>query len=68
MSRLFSVCVAALFAANLAPAAGAQPAQSGTVAGIVQDASGAVLPGVTVTLTSQERGVVRSLVTDEHGR
>ena len=68
MSRLFSVCLAALLAAALASAAGAQPAQSGTVAGVVQDASGAVLPGVTVTLTSQERGVVRSMVTDDHGR
>ena len=43
----------------------AQPAQTGTIAGEVHDASGAVLPGVTVTITSQERGFVRSAVTDE---
>ena len=34
----------------------------------MHDASGAVLPGVTVTITSQERGFVRSAVSDETGR
>ncbi len=68
MSRLLSVWVAALLTIALAPMAWAQPAQTGTVAGVVQDVSGGVLPGVTVTLTSQERGVVRSVVTDENGR
>ena len=68
MSRLFSVCFAVLLAAAPAPMAGAQPAQTGTVAGAVADASGGVLPGVTVTITSQERGVTRSTVTDVNGR
>ncbi len=68
MSRLLSICFAALLAVSFAPHAGAQPAQTGTVSGVVVDASGAVLPGVTVTITSQERGVARSTATDELGR
>jgi hypothetical protein len=46
----------------------AQPAQTGTVAGEVKDDTGGALPGVTVTLTSQDRGFSRSTVTDENGR
>jgi outer membrane receptor protein involved in Fe transport len=46
----------------------AQPAQTGTVSGEVQDATGAVLPGVTVTLTSQDRGFARETVSDASGR
>ena len=68
MSKLLSVCVAALLTAAVAPWAVAQPAQTGTVAGVVEDASGGVLTGVSVTITSQERGVTRSAVTDENGR
>lgn len=48
--------------------AGAQPAQIGTISGTVTDDTGAVMPGVTVTITSQERGVTRTGVTDEGGR
>jgi hypothetical protein len=46
----------------------AQPAQTGTVSGVVEDATGGVLPGVTVTITSQDRGFSRSTVTDEDGK
>ncbi|MDP2390456.1 MAG: carboxypeptidase regulatory-like domain-containing protein, partial [Acidobacteriota bacterium] len=46
----------------------AQPAQTGTISGTVMDSSNAVLPGVTVTVTSQDRGFVRSTVTDANGR
>jgi hypothetical protein len=49
------------------PAAG-QPAQTGTVQGDVRDATGGALPGVTVTITSQDRGFSRSTVTDTIGR
>ena len=45
-----------------------QPAQTGTISGQIQDATGAALPGVTVTLTSQDRGFSRSTVSDAHGR
>lgn len=49
-------------------AAWAQPAQVGTLSGVVTDDTGGVLPGVTVTITSQERGFTRSTVTDGEGR
>ena len=41
---------------------------SASVTGTVQDASGAMLPGVTVTLTSNTQGNVLTAVTDEGGR
>ena len=41
---------------------------SASVSGTVQDPSGAVLPGVTVTLTSNTQGNVLTAVTDERGR
>ena len=46
----------------------AQPAQTGTISGQIQDATGAALPGVTVTITSQDRGFSRSTISDENGR
>src|SRR5262245_52117600 len=49
-------------------AAWAQTAASGTIAGVVRDASGAVLPGVTVEASSDvliEK--VRTVVTDDQG-
>jgi outer membrane receptor protein involved in Fe transport len=46
----------------------AQPLQTGTVSGVIQDTSGGVIPGVTVTITSEERGFSRSTVTDASGR
>lgn len=67
MFRRLAACLAVLTALT-APNAFAQPAQSGTIAGVVQDASGGVLPGVTVTATSQERGTVRTAISDENGR
>src|SRR6187431_787802 len=41
---------------------------SGTVTGIVKDASGGVLPGVTVTFTQTEMGRKETAVTDSGGR
>jgi outer membrane receptor protein involved in Fe transport len=46
----------------------AQPAQTGTISGEVKDSTGAVLPGVTVTITSQDRGFQRVSVSDGNGR
>jgi hypothetical protein len=46
----------------------AQTAQVGQVAGEVKDASGAILPGATVTLTSEERGFSRMTTADAQGR
>jgi hypothetical protein len=61
-----SVIVAAVVA--VAVPAFTQPAQTGTISGEVMDATGGALPGVTVTITSQDRGFSRSTVTDENGR
>ncbi len=68
MYRRVCLCLAMLLTALPATRALAQPAQTGAIAGVVEDMSGGVLPGVSVTLTSQERGVTRSTVTDENGR
>ena len=45
------------------------PAQniSCSLAGTVQDAAGAVIPGAKVTLTGQENGFVRSVTTNHDG-
>ncbi|MEZ5319677.1 MAG: carboxypeptidase regulatory-like domain-containing protein [Vicinamibacterales bacterium] len=49
------------------PAAAQSQAINGNIEGIVRDTSGAVLPGVTVTVTNTETGLQRALVTDENG-
>ena len=41
---------------------------AGTILGAAADQSGARLPGVTVTITHMETGIVRSVTTDEGGR
>src|SRR5499426_2486584 len=41
---------------------------AGTILGTVSDESGARLPGVTVTITHLDTGIVRSVTTDEAGR
>ena len=38
------------------------------VTGVVTDAQGGVLPGVTITVTNTESGVVRTIVTEADGR
>lgn len=39
----------------------------GTVLGTVKDPSGAVIPGVTITVVNEETGLSRTLITDETG-
>ncbi len=68
MFRVTSLCLATALSVVLAAPAVAQPAQTGTIAGVVQDTTGGVLPGAGVTLRSESRGVVRSVITDAHGR
>jgi Carboxypeptidase regulatory-like domain len=55
-----------LLLAAFLPAARAQV--SASIKGIVTDASGAAVPGVTVTIKNVETGTVRSSVTDDAGR
>ena len=49
---------------------GGAPAQTttGTISGVVQDPSGAVLPGVAVTITSTATGLARAAVSGDGGR
>ena len=61
-SRVFLAVVVALL---MLPAAAR--AQTASIAGVVRDASGAVLPGVTVEASSPAIGSVRTTVTDEGG-
>ena len=58
----------ALVLAALPSTASAQTAQVGQVVGDVRDATGAILPGATVTLTSEARGFSRAVVTDSFGK
>ena len=50
-----------------APAFAQSQAANGAIEGTVTDTSGAVLPGVTVTVTSLDTGLERSMVTNEKG-
>ena len=45
----------------------AQSASTGAVSGMVQDKSGAVIPGTTVKLTNTGTGTVRTVATDNTG-
>ena len=40
---------------------------TGTISGIVQDSSGAVLPGVQVTIVNEGTGISRTVETDANG-
>src|SRR6266516_1755706 len=67
VARLAGTCILSLFTATRSVLA--QSALSGTIAGVVTDSSGAVLPGVTVEASSPaliER--VRKVVTDGEGQ
>src|SRR6058998_2263734 len=66
-SLRFFVMAVSLSAAN--PAWAGQSLASGSIAGVVTDASGAVLPGVTVEATSPALiEKVRTVVTDAQGQ
>jgi outer membrane receptor protein involved in Fe transport len=55
-----------LFGLALSPTSSAQVA-SGAIQGTISDESGAVLPGVAVTLRNQATGLTRETVTDAEG-
>src|SRR5262252_993351 len=69
MPRYLSLLVvsAFLFVLSLAASVGADVTRF-ELAGAVTDATGGVLPGVTVTLKNVDTGFVRSTVTDDQGR
>lgn len=62
---LVGTVVASICAGSIAFAQGITAA---SIAGIVRDSSGAVLPGVTVTSTQTDTGITRTVITDEEGR
>ncbi|MEO5763188.1 MAG: TonB-dependent receptor, partial [Vicinamibacteria bacterium] len=66
MNRLRGLLAVLLL--SVASLVSAQPAQNGTLTGTVKDGQGGLLPGVSVTATSQERGFTREAVTDAQGR
>ena len=59
------VCLGALI---VAPLAWSQSIETGAITGSVTDEQGAALPGVTITLTSPEKGTTASSITDGSGR
>src|SRR4026208_2173350 len=66
MKRCLTACVCGTLILLLT--AGAAWAQgTAQLNGAVRDESGAVLPGVTVTVTQTNTGLVRSTVTDQNG-
>lgn len=67
--QLRRLCALALVAvcAFAGTAYGQSQAINGTIEGTVKDASGAVLPGVTVTVTNTDTGSQRVVVTNESG-
>src|SRR5207245_9056741 len=65
---LFALAVFLLLALTLYPTGEARAQVSGaTLSGIVTDATGAVIPGVMISIKNRATGVVRNLATDEAG-
>lgn len=59
--------LAAVLLAGAVPAAAQSQATNGTIEGIVRDASGGVLPGVTVSVKNVDTGLERIVITNEAG-
>jgi hypothetical protein len=69
MFRVSVVRVVSVIWAIAMPALAFAQAQAanGNIEGTVKDGSGAVLPGVTVTVTNMDTGAARSILTNEQG-
>src|ERR1700682_4249816 len=65
MTRFLLVLAIVLVVDGLLPSTGF--AQTAELRGVVSDDSGAVLPGVTVTIRQVDTGIERATVSDEHG-
>jgi hypothetical protein len=65
MRKVLTVCFAVLFATWAVPSFGQRT--SASIRGAVTDTTGAVVPGVTVTVKSVETGFSRSTVTNSDG-
>ena len=64
MKRCFTFLLSGVLIRSCSPVWAQATAQ---VSGTVKDSSGAVLPGVEITTTQTDTGVVRTTVTDETG-
>src|SRR5262245_9877367 len=60
-------CALATTLSLVVAAVGFAQSATGSIEGTVVDTSGAVLPGVTVTLTNSETGAARTVTTDPNG-
>lgn len=67
MGRRLLALLAALIVTAAAPAWAQSQATNGTIEGIVTDASGGVLPGVTVTVRNLDTGVERVVISNAAG-
>ncbi len=65
--RLLSLAACCLLSASALTSAFAQNAALGNIAGIVRDASGAVVPGAPVVVSNLGTGASRTLTTDSEG-
>src|SRR5688572_18563934 len=65
MTRLLMILLCTL--GMSVPAFAQATAINGNIEGVVTDETGAVLPGVTVTVTNRDTGLVRTSVTDQQG-
>jgi len=65
--KLIAIVFPVLFAVFGSSAAVSGQFDTATVVGTVRDNSGAVVPGVTVTLTGLDTGIATTKVTDENG-
>src|SRR6185503_20219598 len=66
-SFLVPAIALATIGAAVRPAAGQSQASTGQVSGRAFDSSGAVMPGVTVTISGADTGVHREVLTNERG-
>jgi hypothetical protein len=68
LKRCLCILSAVLSICALTPAGVSAQTPTGQISGRVTDASGAVLPGVDVTITQTATGLVRTVVTNETGQ
>ena len=67
-SRRFLRLFVLFLAATLVPVMASAQGASGTISGTASDATGGVLPGVTITIRNDDTGAVRELVSADTGR
>jgi hypothetical protein len=65
MKRIFALLL--LIGLTRCPDIFAQAAGFGSITGVVHDASGARIPGASVTIANQSKGIVRNLISNEVG-